>query len=137
MDTPTMKTVPTPLIITNKFEQRENADGVWVNKLDADKKKFRGSAILIKTNDVNYVFPKTLPIAKIDAIAEHKASNNEPFVSYDKSKGDISHYRLTSQSKLPSRINTYTNTEEPPCVLCNYYPMYLRETSDCFVDLLN
>ena len=119
-DTPVVK-------VTNKVLQEKVGD----NYVDVEKngKTQYSPAVLITTTDLKVVFPKLIPLAKIDEIAKEKATEGVPFevVPADK-RSECLGYALKSTAPFPPKIDKVTGEQlEPKRMAGNYYPMYPRK----------
>ena len=119
-DTPVVK-------VTNKILQEKVGD----NYVDVEKngKKQYSPAVLITTTDTKVVFPKLIPLAKIDEIAKEKATEGVPFevVPADK-RSECLGLVLKSTAPFPPKVDEVTGEQvEPKRMAGNYYPMYQRK----------
>jgi len=119
-DTPVVK-------VTNKILQEKVGD----NYVDVEKngKKQYSPAVLITTTDMKVVFPKLIPLAKIDEIAKEKAMKGVPFEEVPaERRSECLGYALKSTSPFLPKVDKITSEElEPERMAGNYYPMYPRK----------
>lgn len=118
----------TPVVrITNKPQTKLVGDTYVDVKVDG--KTQYSPAVLITTTDLKVVFPKLIPLAKIDEIAKEKATEGVPFevLPADK-RSECLGLVLKSTAPFPPKVDKVTGEQvEPKRMAGNYYPMYQRK----------